>query len=358
MLKNKLILFNVCGIIVVSYASIKLMKFLIAIFLSLNLAASPPDSTFNVSKTYNLRDEVITLPCLNDIDNSDFVLNTQMYRLGCDTLSNVRFWRTIMKLDKDSALFNTPENRRVLCKVKVKEWELLSDEQKNRFKDSLRFTYQLQDSARILLTAGKSFFYDFDKASLNFHKGINGFIENGVDPWYAQAILLIESPNKLQKSNAGAYGPFQLMKDVARLYGLKVNKSIDERANFERSAYAASSLIKTICIPKTREMLDSLGIGYNENELWFRLLVMHSYHAGAGNVKKALFSYRPSQGNMDLIYTLWHTETNRFKSASQNYSQLILAAMFEVHEKFGIISNPITDLQSGSSGSHLPPNSN
>ena len=48
-----------------------------------------------------------------------------------------------------------------------------------------------------------------------------------MDPWYAQAILMIESPNKLQKSNAGAYGSFQLMKDVARLFGLKVNKSIE-----------------------------------------------------------------------------------------------------------------------------------
>jgi hypothetical protein len=61
---------------------------------------------------------------------------------------------------------------------------------------------------------------------------------------------------------------------------------------------------------------------------------MHSYHAGAGNVKKALFAFRPTEGNLNLIYTLWHTETNHFKSASQNYSQLVLAAMLEVNEKF------------------------
>jgi hypothetical protein len=112
---------------------------------------------------------------------------------------------------------------------------------------------------------------------------------------------------------------------------------MDERSDFDRSAYAASCLIKKICIPKTRQILDSLGItNYKENELWFRLLVMHSYHAGAGNVKKALFSFRPTQGNMNLIYTLWHTETNKFRSASQNYSQLVLAAMLEVNEKFGL----------------------
>ena len=108
---------------------------------------------------------------------------------------------------------------------------------------------------------------------------------------------------------------------------------MDERADFDRSAYAASSLIKHICLPYTRQMLDSLHISYNESDLWFRLLVMHSYHAGAGNVRKALFSFMPKEGGMNLIYTLWRTETSRFKSASQNYSQLVLAAMLEMNER-------------------------
>lgn len=317
------------------------MHFFISILVTLKLFTLPPDSSGLTVSSNNLRSDVIGVEGIHPNTVSDFVYNKQMYLLNCDTLSNVRFWRNIMNLDKDTALLNTPENRKVLCKVSVKDWEAQTEEQKARYKDSLRFTYCLSDSARILLTGGKSFFYDFNKASVNFHKGINGFLENDVDPWYAQAILLIESPNKLQKSNAGAYGSFQLMKDVARLFGLKVNSKVDERANFERSAYAASSLIKKICIPKTKEILDSLGIkNYNENDLWFRLLVMHSYHAGAGNVKKALFSFRPTEGNMDLIYTLWRTETKRFRSASQNYSQLVLAAMFEVHEKFGLTPAP------------------
>jgi hypothetical protein len=129
------------------------------------------------------------------------------------------------------------------------------------------------------------------------------------------------------------------MKDVARLYGLKVNRQVDERADFERSAYAASSLIKTICIPKARKMLDSLGISdYNENDLWFRLLVMHIYHAGSYNVQCALFTFTPRQGNMDLVYNLWRAQTNRFKSASQNYSQLILAAMLEMDARAEVLA--------------------
>lgn len=337
LLKNTLILVNWIGIITLSFGTHKLMQFFISILFTLKFITAPPDSNVIMDSSFNIRQDVISVLNFKTHEKMDFVYNTQIYQLGCDTMPNVKFWRSIMNLHKDSALFNTPNDRNVLCKTHIGGWECLDLSKKSCYKDSLRGLYCLTDSARILLTNGKSFFYDFEKASANFNRGINDFIANGVDPWYAQAILMIESPNKLQKSNAGAYGSFQLMKDVARLFGLKVNKSIDERADFDRSAYAASSLIKKICIPKTRQILDSLGIkNYKENELWFRLLVMHSYHAGAGNVRKALFSFKPTEGNMNLIYTLWHTETKRFRSASQNYSQLVLAAMLEVNEKFGL----------------------
>ena len=337
MLKNFLLLINWIGIIAVSFGCFKLMQFFISILFTLKFITLPPDSNAIVYTSDDIRKDVISVSNFKTHEKMDFVFNTQIYQLGCDTMPNVKFWRSIMNLHKDSALFNTPHNRSVLSKTHIGNWEGLDLAKKSCYKDSLRDCHCLTDSARILLTNGKSFFYDFEKASANFNRGINDFIANGVDPWYAQAILMIESPNKLQKSNAGAYGSFQLMKDVARLFGLKVNKNIDERSDFDRSAYAASSLIKKICIPKTRQILDSLGItNYKENDLWFRLLVMHSYHAGAGNVRKALFSFRPTEGNMNLIYTLWHTETKQFKSASQNYSQLVLAAMLEVNEKFGL----------------------
>lgn len=238
-----------------------------------------------------------------------------------------------MTLSKDTILISIGHSRQIIQKTYNKNWYYLPSETKQKFRDSIREVHQLDSSHKVLVTYGRQFFYDFDKAFEKFDDGINCFVENGVDPWYAQAILLIESPNKLQKSNVGAYGPFQLMKEVARMYGLKVNKHIDERADFNRSAYAASSLIKKICLPYTRLMLDSLNITYNETDLWFRLLVMHSYHAGAGNVRKALFSFMPQKGGLDLIYTLWKTETNHFKSASQNYSQLVLAAMLEMNSR-------------------------
>jgi hypothetical protein len=288
--------------------------------------------------------DTVKQPCLNhcrdvvgvvknDNVTKDYVHDRQIYDLGCDTLAQVKFWQSVMKLDKDSCIINIAQNRLIVGKFSNADWDSKSDLSKTVFRDSIRKANNLSDSARVLVTIGKSFFYDFDRAYQNLHQGIQGFMANGVDPWYAQAILLIESPNKLQKSNVGAYGPFQLMKPVARMFGLKVNKSIDERADFDRSAYAASSLIKRICIPNAKEMLDTLGISYNEQDVWFRLLVMHCYHAGSGNVKAALGVINPKEGNIDVIKQLWHTEAKGFRTHSQNYSQLALAAMIEMDKR-------------------------
>lgn len=271
--------------------------------------------------------------------NENYILDPDLYTYKLNELPQIKFWRTVMNLHEDTAIISFANTRDMIDKMSVKDWESKNEEAKKNYKDSVRLVRGLDSNSRVLITAGKKFFYDFDKTSQNFQKGIHCFIENEVDPWYAQAILLIESPNKLQKSNVGAYGPFQLMKDVARLYGLKVNKQIDERANFERSAFAASSLIKKICIPKALKILDSLSIrNVNQEELWFKLLVMHVYHAGSYNVQKAVFAINPTQGNMDLIYNLWRTSVGKFKSASQNYSQLVIAAMFEMNERAGVLS--------------------
>ena len=268
--------------------------------------------------------------------SENYVFDPSLYQFNVDTLAQVKFWRQIMNMHQDSAIISFAHTREQVSSIHVNEWNLRSEEQKKLFRDSLRNARCYDSTARVLVTSGKRFFYDFDRTSKNFHQGINCFIANDVDPWYAQAILLIESPNKLQKSNVGAYGPFQLMKGVAKMYGLKVNKHMDERADFDRSAYAASSLIKKICIPYAHKMLDSVGIcNVNEQDLWFRLLVMHVYHAGAYNVQKAVLALQPNEGNMNLIYNLWQTQAGRFKMSSQNYSQLVLAAMLEMDARSG-----------------------
>lgn len=300
------------------------------------LPARPKSDPAKENASNDYKRDVITIYDASRQQDVNYVHDRQLYDFRIDTMPQVKFWRSIMHLTKDSALMCHSNSRQVIDKVHLKNWNTFSDGQKLCYRDSLRNQFCLGDSARILMVEGKSFFYDFSKAYMSLHQGITDFIANDVDPWYAQAILLIESPNRLQKSNVGAYGPFQLMKPVARMYGLKVNRKIDERADFDRAAYAASSLMKTICIPKVKEMLDTLCISYNETDIWFRLLVMHAYHAGAGNVKAALDVMKPTHGGMDLIQTLWHTQAKGFKTASQNYSQLVLAAMLEMDERLSL----------------------
>jgi hypothetical protein len=257
----------------------------------------------------------------------------EIRQLGCDTMAHVIFWRRIMNLHQDSCLVNIHSCREVLTTYPSNSWNMYDAGTRLMLADSFRRIRGIYDSSRVVGTMGKSFFYLFEKVAARVPKGIEAFENNGVNGWYAKAILLIESPNQLQKSTAGAYGPFQLMKGVAKNYGLKVNRKKDERANFNRSAYAASQLIKTVCIPYTKMMLDERGIAYNEDDLWFRLLVMHVYNAGAGNVKMALNSIVEPAPGMGLIRQLWHTSAGRFQTSSQNYSQLILAAFLEYDER-------------------------
>lgn len=279
--------------------------------------------------------QIVEAVGFKDLDNTSFnnyrfIQNKSLYEEKWDTLAQPTFWRELMKMGEDSALLNIGASRHIIKKIAVKEWNALQEERKNVLRDSIRTYYGLSADARIFLTSGKKHFYDFHKVLPSIEKGIDVFKKNGVDPFYAQTILLIESPNKLQKSPVGAYGSFQLMKGVAIQMGLTVNNSVDERKDFDRSAWAASQLIKTVCIPETNKILKEKNIAISENELWYKLLVLHVYHAGAGNVKKAIEVINPTVGNMELITTLWQTEAGAFRNASQNYSQLALASLLEL----------------------------
>lgn len=267
----------------------------------------------------------------------NFVFDTAIIKMYCDTLPQVKFWDKVLDLSPDSALINIAHNRQCVQTVSTKWWAGLSDDFKQCYRDSIRKCYGLPDTARILFTTGKGHYYVWDSVFYLIDRGIHIFVQNQTDPWYAQSILLIESPGGNFRSSAGARGYFQLMKKVARKFGLTVNRHTDERLNFDRSAYAAAMLIKTICIPETKKILDSLHITYNENELWFKLLVMHVYHAGAYNVQKALMKSPCNTPGMELIYCLWQTKTGAFQTASQNYSQLVLTAYIKAYKKLDLL---------------------
>jgi hypothetical protein len=271
--------------------------------------------------------EVKTSNSLNLVMNSDVLFTDRWIELP-----QAKFWRKIMTLSPDSCVINVARNRMILEVTSFMDWRKQTDIEKAQYKAKLRTKFGLDSTEELYVTSGKSDFYRFHEVFPSLGKGIAVFESNMVDPWYAQAILLIESPAQLVKSVSGAYGAFQLMPAVAQRYGLIVNSKVDERADFDKSAFASSQLIKLSCIPSARNILKAHGLSFNENELWFRLLVMHVYHAGAGNVSAVVNKIKPTVGSMELIKQMWVTSAAGFGNNSQNYSQLAIAAQWLLHD--------------------------
>lgn len=263
-----------------------------------------------------------------------------MFRIACirkdgwDTLQEVRFWRRVVSLNSDSSMANVTETRTLLRTYSKKHIDSLEAiGQLDSLRQKLAAEFGLPPETRIRFTSGKRSFYNFNGVSDKMARGIHLFDSLGVDPFFAQSILLIESPgSNKQKSVAGAYGHFQLMPFVAKQYGLRVDRYLDERENFDRSAYAAARLVKEICVPYARKWCETYGFEVDETALWFKLLALHCYNAGAGTVKSAMAVVpRSAQGN-ELIRTLWHTSAGYFRSEAQNYSQLALACYLEFED--------------------------
>ena len=267
-----------------------------------------------------------------DSTNYSFVNTNDLVEGRWDVLAQPNFWKEVMMLGQDSCLVNIAATREILGKDSFVKWKAQTEPQKLAYKDSVRKVFNLDSTEKIYVTSGKNHFYQFDKVIPSINKAIPIFKKYNTDPWYAQAILLIESPGKIEYSNVGAYGPFQLMKSVARSHGLKVNKYVDERKDFDKSAMGAASLLRKTCVPEAKRILKKNQIPFSEDEVWFKLFVLHIYHAGAGNVDGLVSSFKDKPSGQELITKMWHSEWGGFKNASQNYSQVALAAMLNLHD--------------------------
>jgi hypothetical protein len=256
----------------------------------------------------------------------------QLFEDRWDLLPQPQFWKQIMRLTPDSCLVNVAATRVILERLTWNSWSSKSEAQKLQFKDSLRSIHGLNADELIYVTSGKSDFYRFREVYPQLSRGVEAFEGFGVDPWYAQAILLIESPGQLKKSTAGAYGAFQLMPSVARSHGLTVNNSVDERSDFERCAYGAASVLRKVCIPEAKKILNRHNITFREKELWFRLFVLHVYHAGAMNVSAVVEKIGKVRNGNELITKMWQNSAAGFGNNSQNYTQLALASQLILHE--------------------------
>src|SRR5690554_2685755 len=290
------------------------------------------DSLASPKKTTIPKVNFVESRFLNDSINLHYVNNIQLFEQEWNELAHPIFWKTIMTLSPDSCVINIGATRQIVEITSLKNWDAKTNPEKDAYRDSLRAHFNLDSAAKIYMTTGKRDFYSFDGVLPTISRGVEVFRQQDVDPWYAQAILMIESPGRLAKSNVGAYGSFQLMASVARAQGLTVNRYVDDSKDFVKSAIGASNLIQKVCIPEAKVILDRHGIAYQENDLWFRLFVMHIYHAGAGNVSGVINKIQPTQGGIDLIKTMWITENGSFRNASQNYTQIALAAMLVFEE--------------------------
>ena len=276
---------------------------------------------------------IIDVYCYDDSCSHEMIDPEMLVVERWDILEQSKFWKTIITTTKDTCVINIASTRQILDYINKDVWFEQTEKEKKIFKDSVKDYYCLDTNTRLYITTGKKEFYQIEQVIPSLETAINIFQENNVDPWFAQSILLIESPAQLNYSSVGAYGPFQIMKRVARDMGLTVNKYEDERKDFDKSAFAASELLRRICIPQAYRILCNVGgIEPEGDELWFKLLVLHIYHAGARNVESLLNQLdQPLQG-MELIKWMWRNEYGNFKNASQNYSQIAIAAMLTLKD--------------------------
>ncbi len=291
------------------------------------LAASP---AARAQSEMVISGELVEIVLIKDTVTQQVIQSQDIIREGWQNLPQVRFWRRIMRLNPEYAYLNVADTRQILMQVPADYYNRMGPSRKKAFKDSILQVRGLPLDTRLYVTTGKVDFYRVHRAMPYIHRGIGVFLREHVDPWYAQSILLIESPGANRHSYVGAAGQFQLMKDVAIAQGLTVTSGRDDRLNFDLAAKAAARHIRRISLPQTRQLLDDYNIDYNETDIWFRLLVLHNYHAGGGNVRAAFRKIRPEEGGMRLIRDLWQTRAAGFGNASQNYSQLALSALVEL----------------------------
>ncbi len=123
-------------------------------------------------------------------------------------------------------------------------------------------------------------------------------------------LSVAESALYQSRSSKNALGLWQFMKGAGRLYGLTINKFIDERCNVEKSTYAAMKYLKN---------------GKKNLGAW--TLAAAGYNMGNAGVRKAMESQ-----NVSNYYDLFlNEETSRFI-----FRIVIIKELMENARKYGL----------------------
>jgi membrane-bound lytic murein transglycosylase D len=129
--------------------------------------------------------------------------------------------------------------------------------------------------------------------------------EYGVPERLAYLPHVESSFNTAAYSKVGAAGLWQFMRGTGKLFGMKINYTIDERRD---------------PVIATRGAARYLSGAYNELNAW--PLAITSYNHGVNGMKRAV----NSTGSRDLAYIIQNYESRSFKFASSNFYSCFLAA--------------------------------
>ncbi len=277
-------------------------------------------------------------------NDSEYIINTDTFHFlsietdinAVDFLSspNVIFWMKDIMLPSDSFLVVNQTTRQVIDVVHKNAIQKIDRVQNLK---SLGTVYAMKHSVpsnhKIKFVRGRKEFFNYSVVGPKLKIANSVFESVGVNPMVSQLLLLIESPNNHKGvSHSGAAGHFQIMPSVARKYGLRIRKGVDDRLIFSKSAYAAARLVKEYCVPQAKIICIKNNIEFNTDALWFNLLVLHIYNAGAGNVANAVKHIHDIEDGNELIKRLWHTNIGAFQNSSQNYTQVCLASYLSYKE--------------------------
>jgi len=271
-------------------------------------------------------------------NDSHYIINADTFHFlsieddsnAVDFLSspNVIFWMRDIMLSADSFLVVNQTTRQVIDVVHKNAIQKIDRVQNLT---SLGSLYALKHAVplnhKIKFVRGRKEFFNYSVVGPKLKVANSVFASVGVNPMVSQLLLLIESPsNHKGVSHSGAAGHFQIMPSVARKYGLRIRNGVDDRLIFSKSAYAAARLVKEYCVPQAKRICIKNNIAFNTDALWFNLLVLHIYNAGAGTVATAVKHVTGIDNGNELIKRLWHTNIGAFQNSSQNYSQVCLAS--------------------------------
>ena len=105
----------------------------------------------------------------------------------------------MMQVGPDWSVVYAPSSRKILNRIPTVIWKKFNRYQ--RYQHLQEFSKQHCVEGNLFVAQGKSNFYRFHEVLPEMKSVIATFNRYGVDPWYAQSVLMIESP----ESGYGTY---------------------------------------------------------------------------------------------------------------------------------------------------------